>query len=133
MKGPPVNYITYNSIEDQRNKLAELVEQLSKMNIEPRYITILSPYRREKSVVSLLNEFDIRDYNINEGNSITFSTIQAYKGLENTVIILTDIENYNLDKLMYVGLSRARSGLYILESESAYQEHLILLKRRIIL
>jgi hypothetical protein len=60
----------------------------------------------------------------------TFCTIQAYKGLENTVIILTDIENYSSDKLMYVGLSRACSGLFVLETEAAKREYDALLVRR---
>lgn len=129
--GPPVNYITYSSTEDQRDKLSDLLGQLANMHIEPGRITILSPYRRENSVVSLLKRFNIRDYSIDENTSITFCTIQAYKGLENTVIILTDIENFSMDKLMYVGLSRARSGLYILESEPASKEYLTLLQRRL--
>lgn len=131
VEGPPVNYITYASAEDQQNKLTELLDQLVNMRVEPGRITILSPYRKENSVVSLLHKFDIRDYSINENNNITFCTIQAYKGLENTVIILTDIESFSMDKLMYVGLSRARSGLYILESEPASKEYLTLLQRRI--
>lgn len=131
VEGPPVNYITYASLEDQRDKLANLLNQLTDMRIEPGRITILSPYRRENSVVSLLDKFDIRDFSIHDNTSITFCTIQAYKGLENTVIILTDIEDFSMDKLMYVGLSRARSGLYILESEPASKEYLALLQRRL--
>ncbi|MTI94707.1 MAG: DUF2075 domain-containing protein [Firmicutes bacterium] len=129
--GPPVDYITYTSSEDQRDKLADLLNQLTDMSIEPGRITILSPHRRENSVVSLLNRFDIRDFSIKENNSITFCTIQAYKGLENTVVILTDIEDFSMDKLMYVGLSRARSGLYIMQSKPASKEYLTLLQRRL--
>lgn len=129
--GPPVNYITYQSQEEQRDKLANLLNDLSDMHIETENITILSPRKRGNSVVSLLTGFDIRDFKIPRGTSITFSTIQAYKGLENTVIILTDIEDFSLDKLMYVGLSRARSGLYILESEAASKHYLKLLQGRL--
>lgn len=131
VEGPPVNYITYTSFEDQRDKLVNLLDQLADMRIEPGRITILSPYRRENSVVSLLDKISIRDFSVHENTSITFCTIQAYKGLENTVIILTDIEDFSMDKLMYVGLSRARSGLYILESEPASKEYLTLLQRRL--
>lgn len=62
----------------------------------------------------------------------TFATIQSYKGLENSVIILTDIESFSAEKLMYVGLSRANSGLYILESEAAKQEYDNLFIRRLV-
>lgn len=131
VEGPPVNYITYASSGDQRDKLANLLDQLADVRVEPGRITILSPYRRENSVVSLLGGFDIRDFSIRDNTSITFCTIQAYKGLENTVIILTDIEDFSMYKLLYVGLSRARSGLYILESEPASKEYLTLLQRRL--
>ena len=52
--------------------------------------------------------------------------------MENTVIIVTDVEDYSSDKLMYVGLSRATSGLYVLESERAKQEYDALMLRRLI-
>ena len=61
----------------------------------------------------------------------SFCTIQGYKGLENVVIILTDIENYESEKLMYVGLSRACSGLFVLESDAAKREYDSLLIRRL--
>lgn len=47
------------------------------------------------------------------------------------VVILTDISSFQSDKLMYVALSRARSGLYILMSESAQNEYLELKRRRL--
>jgi len=131
VEGPPVNYLTYRTPEEQRDKLTHLLDQLSIMRIEPRDITILSPYRRENSIISHIEGHDIRDYSVNERSCTTFCTIQAYKGLENTVIILTDIESFSMDKLMYVGLSRARSGLYILESDSAAREYVSLVQRRL--
>ena len=62
----------------------------------------------------------------------TFCTVQGNKGLENTVIVLTDIEDFSSEKLMYVGLSRACSGLFILESEAAKREYEELLIRRLL-
>ena len=72
----------------------------------------------------------IRDYTPKTEGRITFSTIQAYKGLENTVIIMTDVESFEHEQLMYVGLSRARSGLFILESSGARKEYLDIQRRR---
>ncbi len=46
------------------------------------------------------------------------------------MIIITDVETYTADKLMYVGLSRARTGLYILKSTSAAHEYSALWIRR---
>ena len=129
--GPPVQYITWSSMEDQCDKLKSLLNKLHDAHISDEKVTILSPYRRENSVVSMLDSSKITDYRIPVKMNTTFSTIQAFKGLENTVIILTDIENYNSDKLMYVGLSRATSGLFVLESENAKRDYDNILLRRL--
>ena len=129
--GPPVQYITWSTMEDQCQKLKALLKQLNDLHIEPEKITILSPKKRTDSVVSLLDGYVIKDFKIPLGLNISFCTIQAYKGLENSVIILADIEGFSAEKLMYVGLSRACTGLYILESDSAKKEYDNLLIRRL--
>lgn len=129
--GPPVQYITWSTMENQCKKLKTLLKQLADAHIGPEQITILSPKRREDSVVSILDECTVKDFKVPTGVNTTFCTIQAYKGLENTVIILTDIESFSLDKLMYVGLSRARSGLFVLETDMAKREYDDLLMRRL--
>lgn len=130
--GPPVQYITWSTMENQCKKLRELLKQLADAHISPEQITILSPKRRSDSVVSMIDDYSIKDFKIPAGFYTTFCTIQSYKGLENTIIILTDIEAFSLDKLMYVGLSRARSGLFILESNAAKREYDALLMRRLL-
>lgn len=129
--GPPVQYITWSTMEGQCRKLKTLLKQLSDAHINPEQITILSPRKREDSVVSILDGYMVKDFRVPSGTNITFCTIQAYKGLENTVIILTDIESFSSDKLMYVGLSRACSGLFILETDAAKREYDNLLIRRV--
>lgn len=43
-----------------------------------------------------------------------------------------DIEHFHDKKLMYVGLSRARTGLYVLETELANKEYAeLFIKRRL--
>lgn len=132
INGPPVQYLTWSTMEEQCEKLDKLLQQLEDSHIHSESITILSPRKKENSVVSMLERNDIKDFRIPAGMGISFSTIQAYKGLENTVIILTDIEDYASEKLMYVGLSRARSGLYVLESDAAKREYDTLLLRRFV-
>jgi len=132
VEGPPVNYITYSTKDEQREHLERLLTSLLENHISEKKITILSPLKRENSIVSTIDKYDIRDFRASGSNKITFCTIQGYKGLENTIVILTDIETFQPDKLMYVALSRARSGLYILESDSASKEYLELLQRRFI-
>lgn len=128
--GAPVEHRVFETQEEQKNHLKELIDKLIAEGISAESITILSPYKRENSVVSEIEGIKIRDYKPQIEDSITFSTIQAYKGLENTVIIMTDVESFDHEQLMYVGLSRARSGLFILESNEARKEYLNIQRRR---
>ena len=121
--GPPVQYITWSTMEGQCKKLQTLLKQLEDSHIPPEQITILSPRRREDSVVSALEGYVVKDFKVPPGLNTTFSTIQAFKGLENVVVIITDVEDFSSEKLMYVGLSRACSGLFILESDAAKREY----------
>ena len=130
IEGVPVEHRIFNSIEEQQQQLEELVNKLCADGISAENITILSPYKRENSVVAGVSNIKIKDYTPQAEGKVMFSTIQAYKGLENTVIIMTDIESFEHEQLMYVGLSRARSGLFILESNMARKEYLNIQRRR---
>lgn len=129
--GPPVNYFIYRNEEEELVQLEEIIEKLLKGNIIPQQITILSSKKRKDSVASLVKKYAINDFIPFENSGITFSTIQAFKGLENSAIIITDVETYQHEKLMYVGLSRARCALIILETKSADTERKKMLMRYI--
>jgi superfamily I DNA/RNA helicase len=103
--------------------------------IAPRKITVLSPVAIQKSCFdSLLASGKFGGEEISssffdpEFNKITFSTIHSFKGLENSVIVLTDVEDLTsiaARSLLYVGMSRARQRLYMLLPEklrSAYNK-----------
>ena len=128
--GPQVEYFTYKDRTDEKQKLISLLERLGKNSVEKSRITVLSPYKRENSVVNMLEGIHIQNYSIPETDEITFSTIHGFKGMENTVIVLCDIETLADTKLMYVAFSRASSGLYVLESEVASNEYTNLFIRR---
>lgn len=133
IKGNPVDYRTYKTKEDELQELLKILKELDDNRVEKGRITLLSPHVREKSVVNLLDRIHVYDYSIPSPEEITFSTIHAFKGLENTVIILTDIESYEDIKLAYVAFSRARSGLFVLHSEAAQEEYDQLCIRRLFL
>ncbi|MBQ7352731.1 MAG: hypothetical protein IJW54_01880 [Clostridia bacterium] len=130
IEGVPVEHKIFSSQDEQKQQLEDLICKLIADGISAENITILSPYKRENSVVADISNVKIKDYTPKTEGKVTFSTIQAYKGLENTVIIMTDIESFEHEQLMYVGLSRARSGLFILESNGARKEYLNIQKRR---
>lgn len=132
VEGLPVDHKTCSSDEEQLEKLEALLKELQEKNIEKGKITILSPKSRENSIVSRVECSKIKDYDFKSTENITFSTIQSFKGLENSVVILIDVNSYSVVNLMYVALSRARTALYIFESKNAHSEYSELLKRRLL-
>ena len=108
---------------EEKEKLVDTIRTLMDNHISSQKISILSPVKRDKSIVSDVKEYEIKDYKTYANNRLSFCTIQAFKGLENSVIILVDIESIEDKQLMYVALSRARTALYVIESEAARKEY----------
>ncbi len=123
VKGLPVDYLTYTTDREQQKKLEHLLIDLIKEKISKKDITLLSPKQKENSIVSLVKNFTVVDLKELQEFEITFSTIHSFKGLENKVIILTDITNLSDKKLLYVALSRARVRLYVLLTQNALSEY----------
>lgn len=124
--GQPVDHIEYSSLEEGTELLDKKLDELLKNNkIESSDIIILSPKKKENSI-SAQSKHKIVDYVVGGGSkqSVEFSTIQAFKGLEKSVVLLVDIESYSIDKLLYVGLSRAKAGLFVFETPSAHAERI---------
>jgi superfamily I DNA/RNA helicase len=128
--GPPVQYISCKSSFDMRKNFEKLINTLTTQNIHRSDITVLSPKKRSNSIVSEVKRVNIEDYNVEGNKEVSFSTIQSFKGLENTIIVIVDIDSFSMEKLMYVGMSRARSALYILETEEAAEEYNSIFQRR---
>lgn len=129
--GVPVGHIVVKSGEFVL-ELEKLLSNLINDGIMPHNIIILSPVKRENSVVSQISKYKIENYKPGETKSIQFSTIHAYKGLEKMVVVLVDIDSFKHEQLMYVGLSRARSALFILETKKARAEYLEIVGKRLL-
>lgn len=123
--GEPVDYIRYIDKKDEWDKLIEVVKQLIDKGIKGNSILILAPNVREKSVIGMYDseKFIIGDYgDAADSYNAYFSTIHAYKGLESEIVILADIDDYSKINLMYIGISRARSKLIVLETNEAAKQ-----------
>lgn len=123
LSGDIVHYIGYQSIKDEKTALDETLKKLKTAGVEPSKITILSPWKRENSVIKYYQEKEIANYDLNNKTLVSFCTIYRFKGLENSVVILTDIEESTSKDLLYVGMSRARAKLIILMSEHALKKY----------
>lgn len=118
VEGIPVRHSFYQDSAEEKAILIYTIEELLNEGIAPKDICILSPLKKENSIVSKISEYNIQDFSPKYiGNKLSFSTIKSFKGLEKPVIILVDIDEDAIAdlQLMYVALSRARTGLYIIE------------------
>ena len=123
--GEPVDFFIWDTKEEQGEKLLGSIKQLKKKGFKASSIMVLSPKKREKSIVGKYDEdeFLIGNYGADSSAYLAmFSTVHSFKGLESEIVILTDIEDYSDPQLMYIALSRARSKLIVLESAEASKQ-----------
>ena len=109
IEGPNYEYIPKDSL-----KLITVINQLLDNGVHPKCITILSPYIASNSTTyqTLVSNSRIRKAFEGE-DSIVYSTIKAYKGLENDYVFVCDVSENNFDETLYVALTRARYALYV--------------------
>jgi hypothetical protein len=110
----------YNNSKSQGQAATEVLGKLLNEGFRQSDIVILSPYR-DNALALQLEQYPqwkgrIRPYTL-RGNTIRYSTIHAFKGLDAPVVILTDIDHLDdtmrLD-LFYTGMSRALHRLILL-------------------
>jgi hypothetical protein len=127
--GPSVGYNYYKNRNDAAAALNDQLNLWLGDDIPPGDITILSPVSRENSCVVLLGaEGDqIRTLSGDFGSyfpcqELTFCDIAGFKGLENRFVALVDLDTIeslgaSLSSL-YVGMTRARAGLWLSINQS---------------
>lgn len=106
----------YPSKSSRKTVLIDILFKIEKRKIPLDKVTLLSPKRFENSFVC--DDAEIKRL-ISKGLNI--STIQAYKGLENTIIILYDFDevaSVQMQRLLYVGISRAKQELFLVLDQS---------------
>ena len=106
---------------NQIESIENVIEILLSKKIPLSKVTLLSPKKLENSIV---NNSD----RVNEwlSNGLTFSTIHSFKGLENTFILLFDfdeISSIESQRLLYVGISRAKQKLYMILNNNPQEEY----------
>lgn len=114
----------YKNRETMLQKVDELLKSLTSEGLRPEQITILSPNRFEQSSAAELTTCQVSD-STTTPEAVRFSTIASFKGLENHVIVLIEMEQlgWNVNqRLLYVGSTRAKSVLCIFVAEKTRQE-----------
>ena len=127
-EGPPVEHRYWGTTSGLMNSLQDTVHRLIRDGIHPENIVLLSPNRLENSVLygaETLAGTPVVDCSRNldvQPGSIRFSTIHSFKGMESQVVVIIGIEGVDGDdiqSLLYVGMSRARSLLILMIHQSA--------------
>jgi len=133
--------IEVNDRNDQIIKVTEIINKLvNKEKVIPRDIAVIydgsikAPTKSDLSITTEIkkNGFDVisaEDYsepylNKSKENCITLDSIRRFKGLEKTVIIVTNLEEITKEtvKNLYTGLSRARAHLVIISNKKVINQ-----------
>ncbi|MBE3086437.1 MAG: NERD domain-containing protein [Bacteroidetes bacterium] len=127
--------ISYNGEEDQQRTLQKLLYKLiAEEHIDHEDIVILTPRGEDRTRLKpglKLGMFTLTNTNDRRQMTVQATSIYKFKGLERRVVILTEIDqrsSFNMDMVMYVGCSRARTHLIIMYDSSAPAEILGKLK-----
>jgi hypothetical protein len=127
MEGRDVVYRIYEDTDDIFIWLEEdITDLVNNHNVLPNQIVILTDmYPSSKSILSQyshIDRFDLKPYSFNQDkNTIQWSNIEMYKGLESDVIMLffekqkkVVLSNWDMAN-RYVGATRAKSFLVVYE------------------
>jgi hypothetical protein len=139
--GEKPQLLEVNDRNDQITKVTEIINKLvNKEKVIPRDIAVIydgsikAPSKNELSITTEIkkNGFDVisaEDYsepyiNKSKENCITLDSIRRFKGLEKTVIIVTNLEEITKEtvKNLYTGLSRARAHLVIISNKKVINQ-----------
>lgn len=113
----------------QAEKVVEIIKDLTSKGIPESKITLLSCKNQDHS--AMLQHKEIKDW---IKNGLVFSTIHAYKGLQNSFVIATEFEELESDhatSLLYVSISRAKLKFYLVLDKGLEKSYNQLLSMRI--
>ena len=125
-QGPAPCRLASADFSEMATQLRTLLRDLQRQQgLKPEQIAVLSPYRHDNPQSTWSAGLNEIKQNIDMANpqpgSTRVGTIQGFKGLEADVVILVGIDERCVrhPATLYVGASRARAALYVLELKSA--------------
>jgi hypothetical protein len=109
----------YATEQEQQDKLVQWLREFGAKGYTPGEITLLSFRGTENSVAAQLarSRFNLRPAWQHSRDCTSYASVQAFKGLENKIIILTDVELNDADfqrDLFYTGMTRACESVRVL-------------------
>jgi hypothetical protein len=109
----------YAEESEQRDKLSQWLREFKAQSYKPAEITVLSFRSSEDCAAARLAPagFSLRPAWQHSTDSTCYASVQAFKGLENKVVILTDVALDGTDfqrHLFYTGMTRASECVRVL-------------------
>ena len=131
--GPPVEFIPYREQSGWAGNLERVINDLRREGVSPGQVSVLLARRPappqakalERLGVEALDDEKVPALGSNALDCMTWSTVSGFKGLENDAVILVGVDNVEKDwfrGIIYVGMSRARTRLYVVLSEACEEE-----------
>lgn len=123
--GEKPTFISYRSDKEQKKRIEKRVDMLmSREELEPKDIVILSTHARQKSCladVEELNGISLTEDLLLPGDKLRFTSLHRFKGLEANVVLLCDVNSDNehcRDEHLYVAISRAKHKLLVFHNRN---------------
>jgi hypothetical protein len=112
------NILFYEDEQAQLDRLQSCLREFRSEGYKPSEITILSLCHPESSAAERLKSEGVKLRPAwQAGNYSTYTSIHSFKGMENKIVILTDLSFGDSDSrrhLLYIGLTRATESVRIL-------------------
>jgi len=116
----------YKTDSEQIETIEQALSDLFAIGITGRDIVILSPRNDDHSAAAKIKSESWRDRirpygQVEGGGYIRYCSISAFKGLESSAVIVTDLDHLNvqaLEDLIYVGVTRSLHRLILVMNES---------------
>jgi hypothetical protein len=127
--GRPPERIIYQGENDLLRQLQKLLNRLVNVEyIDCRDIVILTPHGEGRTHLKpglKIGNFVLSARHDPRSNAVQATSVYRFKGLERRLVILAEINSqthFNTEMVMYVGCSRARTHLVILQDADAPDE-----------
>lgn len=139
LEGIPVEYIFYNDEEHKKTLIDRYILNLVEQGMKPKDLVLLSKKKFQNTELPIIRGYDFRELKCCDDLTgiepfFRFSTIQGFKGMESSYVVVTDVEELiNEDEkcLLYVAMSRSRYGLALFINEAKRAQYREILKNRL--